>query len=404
MFQTPKGTRDMIGKDAELYYYLTDLIRRTYEKYGFEPLDTPVFESFELLSKKSGEEIEKEIYTFKDKSGRKLGLRFDLTVPLARVVASGQFRKPYKRYQIGKVWRYDQPQAGRWREFTQADIDVIGSEDAMADFECLLAVADIFNALGIDLKIRINNRKVLQSVVEVLDIKNYKEVFTIIDKQDKLGWQAVENELKKLVKADKAKKLLKIIKENDFASARRLIKDGAGLKGLKELDELLKLAKEFKVEKYIKTDMSLVRGLDYYTGNVFELFAGLNISVGGGGRYDSLTEALGGKKEPAVGISIGVDRVMEVLKGKIVPRAKKIFVACLPDARLYGLKVSGELRKKGFDVETDLMNRSLSKQMDYASSKGFDFVAVVGPAEIKSGKFRLKNMKTGKEENVEEVR
>jgi histidyl-tRNA synthetase len=398
--QTPKGTRDFVGEDAELYFYLIDLIRRIYEKYGFVPLDTPAFESLELLTKKSGQEIEKEIYSFKDKSGRELGLRFDLTVPMARVVSSGQFKKPFKRYQIGKAWRYDQPQAGRFREFTQADIDTIGTDSVIADLECLQVVIEIFNQLGLKATIRVNNRKILQSLVESFGVKKFAVAFRIIDKQDKIGWKGVERELKKLMK--NSEKLLKILKESNLKKIESFMDDN-GNQGLEELDNLFSLAKKIGIEKYLKPDLSLVRGLDYYTGNVFEISSGLNVSVGGGGRYDDLTKVLGGKKEPAVGISIGVDRLMEVLKKKgfKIPKNKLIYIATVnKEMQNKALKILDNLRKNNIRSEMNLAERSLSNQLKFASSKGAEKVVIIGPKDLKKNQVTIRDMNTGKEKKV----
>ena len=391
MLQPVKGTRDLIGKDAELYEYVLDLCRKIFRKYGFSPLYTPAFEYLSLLTKKSGEEIEKEIYSFKDKSGRSLGLRFDLTVPLARVVASHQLKKPYKRYAIGKVWRYDQPQSARWREFTQADIDIIGPESAAADLECIQAAVEILEKLNVDFKIKVNNRKLVEYVLRQLKIKKSKEVFRILDKQEKIGWSAVEKELSNIIKTSQVEKLISIIKKNKI--------DSFECAGKKELDSLINLAKELSIDNYLVTDMSLVRGLEYYTGNVFEIVAGLGVSIGGGGRYDNLTETIGGKKEPAVGISIGIERLMKVLEKKI-PSRRKIYIAPLgQSAFVRCMKIAKKLRKK-MPVEMGLMGRSLSKQLDYASKKNFDITIIIGERDLADKKATIRDMESGKEKRV----
>ena len=328
MLQPVKGTRDFVGEEAVMLQFLIDVIRRTFERYGFTPLETPAFEYLELLTKKGGKDIEKEIYSFKDKSGRELGLRFDLTVPMARVVASKKLKKPFKRYQIGKVWRYDQPQAARWREFMQADIDIVGSSSPLADLECLKPVVDIFKELGLDFFIKINNRKILESVVRSFGIEDITTAFRIIDKQDKIGWDEVKKELKKNFPDKDIDALIDTIKKNDLSV---LLLDEEGEQGLSELKELLDLGKIVGIDDFLRIDMSLVRGLEYYTGNVFEIMAGLDVSVGGGGRYDNLTEVLGGEKEPATGISIGVYRLLKVLQDKkfVPPKKKKVYVCLL---------------------------------------------------------------------------
>ncbi|MFH1294505.1 MAG: HisS family protein, partial [Candidatus Aenigmatarchaeota archaeon] len=203
--QTPRGTRDLVPEEMEKRNRIIDIIRKTYESYGFLPLETPAFESWELLSKKGGggDAIKDEIYYFKDKSGRELALRFDLTVPLSRFIATNpQIAKPFKRYQIGRVWRYDRPQAGRFREFEQADIDIIGSASMEADAECIAAVSDVLKSLGLkNFVIRVNNRKILNSMIKSLNLeKKAKDIFRILDKMEKAGENETTEELKKIDK------------------------------------------------------------------------------------------------------------------------------------------------------------------------------------------------------------
>src|SRR3989338_10448809 len=312
MFQNARGTRDTMPEEMIRFKYVIDVIKRIYEKYGFDPLDTPVFEEWGLLSAKQGggEEIKQEIYYFKDKSERELGLRFDLTVPLARVfVNSPELPLPFKRYQIAKVWRYDKPGANRWREFWQADIDVVGSESIEAEAEGLKAICEIFYELGFsDFSIRINNRKTVEAFVKSVDVKDYVDVFRSVDKMDKIGEDGVRKELEgKGVEEDKIKKILEFIKIRNIEDARKFVSEG-----LDELETITSLLKDYG--KNISVDMSLVRGLEYYTGPVFEVTLGEGLpSVGGGGRYDNLTESVGGKKIPATGISLGVDRIVSVM-------------------------------------------------------------------------------------------
>jgi len=396
MLQPVKGTRDFVGEEAIMLQFLIDVIRRTFERYGFTPLETPAFEYLELLTKKGGKDIEKEIYSFKDKSGRELGLRFDLTVPMARVVASKKLKKPFKRYQIGKVWRYDQPQAARWREFMQADIDIVGSASPLADLECIKPVVDIFKELGVDFFIKINNRKILESVVRSFGIEDITTAFRIIDKQDKIGWDEVRKELKKNFPDKDTDALIDTIKKNDLSV---LLLDEEGERGLSELKELLDLGKIVGIDGFLRIDMSLVRGLEYYTGNVFEIMAGLDVSVGGGGRYDNLTEVIGGEKEPATGISIGVYRLLKVLQDKkfVPPKKKKVYVAPIGETRAEALQILDKLRANNITSEIDVMNRSLSKQLEATDA---DIVVIVGPKDLSNKQVTIRDMKTGKEEKV----
>ena len=404
MFQNARGTRDTMPDEMIRFQYVIDVIKRIYEKYGFDPLDTPVFEEWGLLSAKQGggEEIKQEIYYFKDKSERELGLRFDLTVPLARVfVNNPQLPLPFKRYQIAKVWRYDKPGANRWREFWQADIDVVGSESIEAEAECLKAICEIFYELGFsDFSIRINNRKTVEAFVKSVDVKDYVDVFRSVDKMDKIGEDGVRKELEgKGVEEDKIKKILEFIKIRNIEDARKFVSEG-----LDELETITSLLKDYG--KNISVDMSLVRGLEYYTGPVFEVTLGEGLpSVGGGGRYDNLTESVGGKKIPATGISLGVDRIVSVMGergmfnfGKTV--CNVFVIAVNEKVKSSVIDVTEKIRKNGIAAEFDLMNRSLSKQLDYASSRGIPYVIVIGDKELQSGKAKVRDMKTGEEKDI----
>lgn len=408
-FQTPKGTRDLIGEDAKNMRKLLDIVRSVFEKFGFAPLFTPVFEDFGLLSAKGGlgEAVKDDIYYFKDKSDRELGLRFDLTMPLVRVVSSNpQFKLPFKRYAIGRVWRYDNPQAMRYREFWQADVDVVGSDSTAADVECLAATCECLERLGFqDFFIRINNRKVVQAVFEKsLAGENTRDIFRTIDKLDKIGEDGVKAELQqKVTDSRSVAKIIKFLKISGSNNAiiRKVRKKYGDVDGLAELEELLQLSKEFGIAKRLKIDLSLVRGLDYYTGAVFEVELGEGVSCGGGGRYDNLIKNVGGTQVPATGISLGISRIFELMKKNkmfdgIATGGVKVFVAntyekLLPEA----IKVAKRLRAKvkGVYCQTDLMDRRLTKQLEYADAVGMDYVVIVGEKELKEGKYVLKDMK-----------
>jgi histidyl-tRNA synthetase len=348
-------------------------------------LYTPAFEYLELLTKKSGEEIEKEIYSFKDKSDRNLGLRFDFTVPSARVVSSNHFKLPFKRYQIGKVWRYDRPQSGRWREFTQADVDIYGCDTIEADIECLQVVIEYMKNFDVDFKIKINNRKLVKAILNMYSMDK-PEVLRAIDKKDKIGWKGVEKELKKY---KEYKKALQILKKNDL---------NIDVKEKQELQQLLDKAKKIGILKYLEIDLSMVRGLDYYTGNIFEISAGLDVSIGGGGRYDCLLKEFG-KDMPAVGISIGIDRFMLALKD-IDFKKEKIYIANVSNEYTKkAVQIASKLRKKGNIVERNLMDRKLGNQLKDADSKGFTKAIIVGK-ETENNEVVFKDLKKEKEKKI----
>ena len=420
--QPPRGTRDFLPQDMIRRKYILDVFRRVFERSGFNPLDTPAFESWDLLSKKGsgGEEIKNEIYYFKDKSDRQLGLRFDLTVPLARVAANNpQMQLPFKRYQISKVWRYDRPQAGRMREFVQADCDIVGTGMMDADVECIAVAFDALRELGFSkLEIRLNNRKILNGMVELAGITRKKApgVFRVLDKLEKISRSEIIGELKRLgLETGKINKLMKMIGVSGAASKTlpRIMKmlEGIGVaeQGVRELEGIVSLAKSYGIERFITIDLSMVRGLDYYTGPIFEVSVKtknkLNIgSVAGGGRYDNLIAMYGGRQTPATGISFGVERIFEVMSQEgMLGKAKavtRVFVVSVNDdkaVRSQGIEIAQQLRKSGINAETDVMGRDLRKQLDYANRRQIPFAIIVGPKEIKSRKFTLRDMKSGRE-------
>jgi len=416
-FKTPKGTKDIMQNDAENMEKLLDVVRSVFRRFGFSPLFTPAFEDFGLLSIKGGlgEGVKDDIYYFKDKSDRELGLRFDLTMPMVRVVATNpQIKKPFRRYAIGRVWRYDQPQAMRYREFWQADVDIVGTGSAVADAECLAVVCECMEQLGFkDFYIRVNNRKMLQSIFEstfeIDDADKIKDVFRSIDKMDKIGEEGVERELKeKGIKPKQIKKMMKFlkIKGSNAAVLKKLAKRYGEVDGLAELGELIKYAKQMKIAKKVKIDVSMVRGLDYYTGSVFEVELGEGVSCGGGGRYDALIQNVGGPEMPATGISLGISRIFQVMKDKqmfekLDDGMPSVFVANVDDDVFDdALNIASKLRKKGISTQTDSAGRNLGKQLEYADAVGVDFVVIVGKKELREGKLTLKDMAAKSEDKL----
>ena len=412
-FQTPKGTRDYIQEDAAGLQKVIDVIRSVFEKYGFSPMFTPAFEDFSLLSAKGGlgESVKDEIYYFKDKSERELGLIFDLTMPLVRVVASNpQIPKPFKRYSVSRVWRYDNPQAMRYREFWQTDIDIVGSGSMAADAECLAVVCECMERLGFqDFFIRMNNRKMIQSAFsEFVEPEKMKDVLRIVDKMDKIGADGVKADLEKVVDKKAVSKIMGFLKiSGSNASILKKVKDRYGdNEGVKELQSLIEYAKEMGMLKRLKIDLSVVRGLDYYTGPVFEVELGAGVSCGGGGRYDNLVNAVGGADLSATGISLGVSRIFDVMKNngmlKSLSSPTKVFVASTESSLLpQAIKVARNVRKiKGVSCDIELSGRNLSKQLEYANSIGADYVVIVGREELKEEKYVLKDMKMKVEDKL----
>lgn len=387
-FQPPKGTRDFMPADAERFQSVWSVVADVFERYGFRPMYTPAFENFDLLATKGGlgEAVKDEIYYFRDKSDRELGLRFDLTMPLARVIATNpQMPKPFKRYSIDRVWRYDNPQAMRWREFWQADIDIVGAKSTMADAEIIAATCECLERLGFrEFFIRVNNRKFLDAKIgRSVPKEKIPQVFRILDKLDKIGEKEVLSELKKI--------------NCDTKDVRDVISDKAIAEKDEDIQNLLEYLGDFGCRDKIKVDASLVRGLDYYTGLVFEVFLGAKVSCGGGGRYDGLIGKIGGQATEAVGMSLGIDRIMEVVKENKIDvdgsTSVKVLVANVDEeSRSDAIKVAQKLRSEGISCMTNLTDRFLSKQLEYANSQGINFVVVVGKEEIKMKRFKLRDM------------
>lgn len=370
------------------------IIAETYREFGFQPLETPALETVSVLKAKSGDEIAGQLFEIENSE---LAMRFDLTVPLSRVAANSSFPKPFKRYQIGPVWRREEPQKGRFREFWQADADIVGTASMRAEAEILEMSSVALNRLKLkDFKILLNNRKILNSLLEYFGIsKKRSEVFRTLDKIDKIGYKSVYETLRPTLGeyADQLLPLFKLKGGNDekLDALEKYAPEGVG-----ELRELQELFPDFVFEP------SLVRGLGYYSGPVYE-FKGTGDykgSFAAGGRYDGLLE-LYGQGAPAMGVSLGVERILLLLgeeKGK--KTYTKAFVATLPEAYKEGLKTAKALRKEGIAAETDLIGRGLGKQMDYARSLRIPWVIIIGKKEMQKKALTLKNMKTGKEESV----
>ena len=414
-FKPPRGTRDFTPVDMARRNYVLSTIRDVFLTYGYREIETPAFEDLGVLTAKNvaSDEIAGQIFKFNDYGGRLMGLRFDLTVPMCRFVSNNpQLPKPFKRSQIGRVWRYERPRAGRFREFWQADVDNIGTTTPESDVEPVAAAISSLEQLGFkDFKVVVNSRKLLEEIIKQAGVSENKVLaaFRCIDKIGKLSEAEVVQELddygikmgnsilKKLSAKGKPSEVAKI--------AATLVKDK---KGLNELKEFLRFAKPFGIEKYIEVDLSLARGMAYYTGMIFEVkVKGMEKygSIVGGGRYDELIGLYGERGEPATGLSLGVERILEVMtEKKMFPDLSdmaKVFVVPIGDStREYAVEFAQKLRSEGIKVDLDLMRRSISKNLDYANSVGFSYVVLIGEDEIKAKKVTLRDMKTGKQESL----
>jgi histidyl-tRNA synthetase len=433
--QVPKGTRDFTSKVMFRRNYIFKKVKSCFERYGYAPIETPAMENIETLTGKYGQEGDRLIFkvlnsgdflskttinnTTTSKSLSKeisdKALRYDLTVPFARVVVNNQndITFPFKRYQMQNVWRADRPQKGRFREFYQCDADVIGSKSLLNEIELIQLCDDIFTSLNIpNIQILINNRKILSAMIELMSASEYFDQFVIIlDKIDKIGVKNVKKELIKLgldvEKINLLDKFLNIKNINDISNL--VNQTELGNKGVEELDFILKLIKSLGLKSSeLKFDISLARGLDYYTGSIFEVKS-LDVNIGsiaGGGRYDDLTSIFGLKDVSGVGISFGVDRIYLVMEElglfptDIDTLSKVLFLNFGEIEANYCFKYLKELRENNISSELYPNNDKIKKQMNYANNKGVQFVVMIGEDEMKSGQLTIKNMSTGEQKQM----
>lgn len=415
---TLPGFLEFLPGDQVIFNRMMDTIRKTYEKYGFIPVDTPTIEKSEVLLAKGGGDTEKQIYRF-NKGDSDLSLRFDLTVPLARYVAQhmSELTFPFRRYQIGKVFRGERNQKGRFREFYQCDIDIIGNGklSVINDAEIPSIIFSTFTALGFDsFTIHINNRKVLNGFFDSLAVENKVEVLRIIDKLDKIGMDAVKSELKEVGLKDEAiekiEQFINIQGSNDdiLASLEKLgIENEEFAAGLDELSKVVSYIRQFGVpEKNFAIDLKIARGLDYYTGTVYETilndYPGIG-SVCSGGRYDNLAEYYTTQKLPGVGISIGLSRLFYQLKEagffkeEIAATLTKVLVVPMDENTAYSIGVANKLRQNDVASEVYLEGGKLQKKLNYANKLGIPYVILIGSDEIETNELTLKDMKVGEQ-------
>jgi histidyl-tRNA synthetase len=417
--RTVRGMRDLMGPEMQVKNYLISTAVKIFEQYGYEPLDSPAMELWETLSAKGGEEVEAETFKFTDKGDREVGLRFDLTVPLARIVATNpHLPKPFKRYATGKAWRYDRPQAGRYREFEQADVDIVGATSPAADAEVvLIALEFLKRILGSEYVIKINNRKVLRGLTEIAGVSDdlMFECFRAIDKLDKIGTEGVLEELSQRgIKKEQSSFLINAIAmkgsgKEILGKFRDLLKESKiGIEGVSELELMADIFEESNVSDQVEFDLSLARGLDYYTGPVFEGKYLGEPTVGailGGGRYDSLIEKFGGQPTPATGISLGIGRLIEVVLARGVPnsftKGLDVFIAPIGRPILkYAISYQTALVQAGVSCEVDIMERSLKKSLEQADLKNSRFTVIVGERDLEKNLVSIRDMKSKKTEQV----
>ena len=416
--RTLAGTMELLPNEQILFEQMKNIIENTYKRYGFLPIDTPILELSEVLLAKAGGETEKQIYRF-NKGETDLSLRFDLTVPLSKYVAKnyGNLSFPFRRYQIGKVYRGERPQKGRYREFMQCDIDIIGDGELglINDAEMPSVIYSIFKEFGFEnFTIRINNRKILNGLFESFEQKeNSVEILRIIDKIDKIGKEKVSEELSKInVPENAINKIIEFItiegtSDEKIEKLNKLeIDNETYKKGINELKEVINAIRLFGVpEKNFKIDLSIARGLDYYTGTVYETFLDDYRELGSvcsGGRYENLAEYYTDKKLPGVGISIGLTRLFYKLNELGLIKAEKksvsdVLIIPMIDDLSKPISLATELRKNGINTEVYLNEKKLKAKFKYADKLQIPYVIVIGEEEINNNEVTLKNMKTGEE-------
>ena len=417
--RTLPGFMELLPQDQILFNQIKETIKRNYEKFGFLPLDTPIIEDSKVLLAKAGGETEKQIYRF-NKGDSDLSLRFDLTVPLAKYVAKnyGTLAFPFRRYQIGKVYRGERQQKGRYREFYQCDIDIIGDENLsiINDAELPNVIYNIFKELNFgDFTICINNRKILNGLFKSLNLNEIaSDILRIIDKIEKIGKEAVILELEKLnIEKEKIEKIINFIEiggtndEKINALKELKIEEETFIKGLNELTEVVKYMRIFKIpENSLKIDLTIARGLDYYTGTVYETFLNEYKSLGSicsGGRYENLAEYYTDRKLPGVGISIGLTRLFYQLSEINLIKAEKnsisdILVISMTEDFEYVSKVANKLRQEGKNVQVYYEDKKVKAKFKYADKLKIPYTVVIGDDEVQSQTYSVKNMESGEQE------
>ena len=436
----PKGTRDFSPVEMAKRNYIFNTIREVYHLYGFQQIETPAMENLSTLMGKYGEEGDKLLFKilnsgdcFAGISGEELsemnplkfaakacekGLRYDLTVPFARFVVQhrNEISFPFKRYQIQPVWRADRPQKGRYREFYQCDGDVVGSDSLINEVELIQIMDEVFRRFGIRVCIKMNNRKILSGIAEIIgEAEKIVDITVAIDKLDKIGLDNVNEELRSKGLSEEAiAKLQPIIlltgsNSEKIATLRELLASSeTGLKGVEELDFILERVSHTHLQATLELDLTLARGLNYYTGAIFEVKA-LDVQIGsitGGGRYDNLTGVFGLNGVSGVGISFGADRIFDVLNqldlypADSLQTTQLLFTNFGKQEETYLLPLIAQVRQAGIRTELYPEAAKMKKQMSYADAKKIPYVAIVGETEMEAAKINLKNMITGEQQLV----
>ncbi len=432
----PKGTRDFTPEIMVKRNYIFDTVKSVFQTYGYSPIETPAMENLSTLMGKYGEEGDKLLFKIQNsgevfektknanpqtavefqRATTEKGLRYDLTVPFARFVVQNQqaISFPFKRYQIQPVWRADRPQKGRYREFYQCDVDVVGSDSLLYEVELMQIVDAVFAKLNVNVTIKLNNRKILAGIAEVIgEEERMVDITVAIDKLDKIGLDNVNSELiEKGLSQEAVAKLQPILSlsgnnEEKIAQLRTILSASEiGMKGVEEVEFLFSLISEADIKSDIVLDLTLARGLNYYTGAIFEIQAkDFKIgSISGGGRYDNLTGIFGMKGLSGVGVSFGADRIFDVMEGlDLFPKdanvvTQVLFVNFGEKEMRHSLPLLTKLRQAGINAEIYPDAAKMKKQFSYANNKGVPYVVIIGDEEMKNGTLMLKDMEEGTQE------
>ena len=419
--RTLKGFRDYLPDAMMARERLIDTARRVYRSYGFSPIDTPALEYLEILTGKGGEETDKQLYRFEDHGGRQVGMRFDLTVPLARFAAQhiGELGTPFKRYHIATVWRGENTQRGRYREFMQCDFDTIGTRSPVADIEAALVIHDLMREIGFEaFQIRVNNRMVLNGLLQRLGLADKSAaVLRALDKLGKVGREAVADEMQRAAgaTAEQANDVLRLSElsgsnEDVLRELEPLVAGSdVGQEGVGRLAQLLSAAEAGGVPRQrLRLDVSIARGLDYYTGTIFETFLDQLPGIGSvcsGGRYDNLASLYTSQELPGIGASLGLDRLLAAMEelGMLtkVTTPAEVFVAYFVAERLHDyLRLAARLRSAGLGVEIYPEAKKLGQQLKYADRRGFKVAVIAGEDELVAGSVQIKNLTSGESTTV----
>lgn len=413
--QNVKGGYDFLPKEQKIRDYINNIIIKNFKAYGFDSIETPILCYYDMLADKYDEnnDILKEIYKLSDQGNRDLGLRYDLTVPFAKFIALNKntLTFPFKRYEISKVFRDGPVRVGRDREFTQCDADVVGIKGQLIEAELLSLFVKTFKELNIDIYIKYNSRNLMNGLIIESGIDNdlIPNVTTIIDKKDKISKDEFDKMLSELnINNTIINKLNELFNMN-LSELKEIFKNTTNeyiVKGLDEIDNLFNYLKGLGIDNICKFDITLARGQNYYTGNVFEVYdkeQRIRGSIGAGGRYDKMIgNFIGdGEEYPCVGISFGLSSIYEILKDDNNINVSETEVYIIPmDTEIESIKIANTLRNKGFNVEVEMSKRKLKKSMEYANKQGIKYVIVIGTNEIENNYINIKNMFNGKSEKV----